>query len=150
MFSRFKTLALGLAVAVCLGSAGSASADEEVPFKGLANAVVTGAAPVEGGIELTADATGLATHLGLFTRQVTVVIDAFGGVTGTITFVAANGDELYADALGGFTSPTTAEGAYTFTGGTGRFANASGSAARLAVTSDGIHIALTFEGTIAF
>jgi hypothetical protein len=37
-----------------------------------------------------------------------------------------------------------------FTGGTGRFENASGEADFESVTSDGIHFLLTFEGTIGF
>ena len=48
-----------------------------------------------------------------------------------------------------FISPTVAVGTYTFTGGTGRFKNASGEADFESVTSDGIHFALTFEGTIS-
>ncbi len=149
-FSHLKTLAFVLAAVAYLGLAGTASADDEVPFKGLANAVVTGAVPVADGVQLTADATGLATHLGLFTRAEEVVVHADGSVAGTVTFVAANGDELYADAAGGFISATTAIGTYTFTGGTGRFAAASGSADWTAVTADSIHIAVTFEGTIDY
>jgi hypothetical protein len=55
-----------------------------------------------------------------------------GTQTGTRTFTAANGDELYATAAG--TSTPIGPGligfsaTFTFTGGTGRFANASGSA----------------------
>ncbi len=55
-----------------------------------------------------------------------------GMQTGTRTFTAANGDELYATVAG--TSAPIGPGligfsaTFTFTGGTGRFANASGSA----------------------
>jgi hypothetical protein len=55
-----------------------------------------------------------------------------GTQTGTRTFTAANGDELYATVAG--TSAPIGPGligfsaTFTFTGGTGRFANASGSA----------------------
>jgi hypothetical protein len=55
-----------------------------------------------------------------------------GTQTGTRTLTAANGDELYATVAG--TSAPVGPGligfsaTFTFTGGTGRFANASGSA----------------------
>jgi hypothetical protein len=80
-----------------------------------------------------------------------VVLDlADGTFAGTRVFIAADGDRLYADVDGAFTSATTAEGTLTFTGGTGRFRNASCEADFEAVTPDGIQIALTFEGTIEF
>jgi len=143
-------MAPALVALAILGLVLPASAGDEVPFKGLANAVVIDVEPAEDGLHLTASATGLATHLGLFTRDERVVLHGDGTFEGTLVFIAANGDELWADIDGGFISPTTALGTYTFTGGTGRFANATGGADVVAVTSDGIHIALTFEGTIEF
>ena len=65
-------------------------------------------------------------------------------------FIAANGDRLCADVDGGFNSPTTLIGRYTFTGGTGRFATASGTVDFMGVSTDGLHLALTFAGTIAY
>jgi hypothetical protein len=119
-------------------------------FRGRADAVVTAAVPAPDGLHLTVTATGQATHLGRFTRHETVILRADGTFDATLVFTAANGDQLCATGRGAFTSPTTAEGTYTFTGGTGRFRDASGEAAFEGVTSDGIHIALTFEGTIRF
>jgi hypothetical protein len=80
-----------------------------------------------------------------------VVLDLVDGTfTGTRVFVAANGDQLFADVAGAFTSATTAEGTLTITGGTGRFLNASGEADFEVVSPDGIHLTLTFEGTIEY
>ena len=148
----FRPAALAVAALTVLGLALSASADPSVPFGGQANVVITDVQPVSlGRLRLTASATGQATHLGRFTRTETVVLNlANGTFAGTLVFTAANGDQLYADVAGGFTSPTTAVGTYTFTGGTGRFQNASGGAAFAAVTADGIHFAITFEGAISF
>jgi hypothetical protein len=52
---------------------------------------------------------------------------------------------------GHFTSPTgeSAEGTYVFTGGTGRFQNASGVAA-FEITLDGMNFDVSFSGTIQY
>lgn len=144
-----RSVAALLTVAI-LGFAHDASAVESRPFKGFANAVVTASVPAPDGLHLTLTATGQATHLGRFTRQEAVVIHADGSIEGRLVFIAANGDRLYANVAGGFISQTTAVGSYTFSGGTGRFANASGNANWAGVTSDGLHLALQFSGTIAY
>jgi hypothetical protein len=126
-----------------------ASAGAQVPFKGQADAVITSAQPAPDGTHLTIATTGQATVLGRFTRDESLVVQADGTFEGTLVETAANGDQLFANVEGAFISPTTGVGTYTFTGGTGRFKNASGGADFVGVTSDGIHIALTFNGTIS-
>jgi hypothetical protein len=148
-FFALRRLAAALVAFGILGLVLPTAADEKRPFKGRAEGVVTGVDPTQDGLVLTVSATGRATHLGKFTRDETVLL-ADGTLEGTLVFIAANGDELHADVEGGFISATTAVGTYTFTGGTGRFANASGSAGFVGVTTDFIHIAVTFEGTIAY
>jgi hypothetical protein len=88
--------------------------------------------------------------LGSFTRIATVLIHPNGTLEGTVVFTAANGDQLVANLEGALTSPTTQAGTYTFSGGSGRFSDATGVASFTAITSDGIHVALTFEGAIDF
>lgn len=127
-----------------------ASADDSLPFKGRAFEVVTSATPTPDGLLVTAVGGGEATYLGRFTREATVLIRADGTLDGTVTFTAANGDQLFADIDGAPTPPPTLAGTYTFTGGTGRFEGASGSASFEGFTTDFIHVALTFEGTIEF
>src|SRR5262249_10523986 len=119
---------------------------------GRADKTVTAVEPVGPGLfRLTVAVTGEVTYLGQFTGTETVVLNAAEGTfSGTLVFVAANGDQLAADVHGSFTLATTAEGTFTFTGGTGRFATASGYAGFEVVTSDGIHISRTFHGTIKF
>ena len=65
-----------------------------------------------------------------------------GTVAGSMVFTAANGDRLSGVVAGGFSSPTTAVGTYTFTRGTGRFENATGSAGFSVVTPDGVQFAV--------
>jgi hypothetical protein len=125
-------------------------AKDNVPFKGDGDEVITSAQQVSDGLHFTVFTTGHATHLGEFTRQATAVLQSNGAVTGTVVWTAANGDQLLANLAAGFVSPTTAVGTYSFTGGTGRFDNASGEANFKSTTSDGVHFALTFEGTIDF
>jgi hypothetical protein len=145
-----RTASLVVALMVVVGLTCPAAADHPRPFRGWADEVVTSAVLVEGGILVTTTGAGEATHLGRFTREATVLIHPDGTFEGTVVFTAANGDQLGADLEGGPTSLTTQAGTYTFSGGTGRFSDASGAAGFQAATADGIHIALTFEGTIDY
>ena len=120
-----------------------------VPFQGTADAVVTAAQPKADGLHLTLTEVGQGTQLGAFTRAETLVVHAADTISGSGVFTAANGDQVFTTVSGGFTSPTTVAGTYTITGGTGRFADASGSASWSGVTSDGIHVAVTFAGTLS-
>jgi hypothetical protein len=77
------------------------------------------------------EATGTATYLGKYTEHATFQVDVrTGSATGTATFTAANGDILTASVVGQgtVTGPTTRSivEVYTITGGTGRFAGATG------------------------
>ncbi len=104
----------------------------ELPFHGSLQAVeiIRPAPPV---LLVNATGGGTGTHLGRFTAtyQVTVTI-ASGSATGSFTFIAANGDRLFATFTGQAT-PTAEPGVVTIretatiTGGTGRFAGATGS-----------------------
>ena len=131
-------------------AAHSASASDQVPFKGRAEGAVVSMAPDPAGVVLTALASGNATQLGRFSREETILLNPMTGtLTGVIVFTAANGDQLRCTVVGGFISPTTATGTYTFTGGTGRFENAAGSAAFIASTPDLVHLSVEFEGTLS-
>jgi hypothetical protein len=148
-FSLLAVLALAL----------PAAAGQQVPFHGnLQGTVERG--PVEGApphVLVLVEAEGQATHLGDFTVSVPHQVDlATKTAHGTYTFTAANGDTLTADFEGAsMPSPTTpgvlliVEKA-TITGGTGRFAGASGgfiverSYDTVAGTTTG-----SFEGTVS-
>lgn len=80
-------------------------------------------------------------------------------VAGKVTYVAANGDELYADFLDGKVNIVTGlgEAQYEFTGGTGRFENASGTGEVWALFDtqgseklDDVHMDVIWLGDITF
>ena len=117
------------AFAVSLASVASAVA-AETPFKGTFSAVETDqlAFPI---LSVNREGTGTATYLGKYTEHATFHVDVrTGSATGTATFTAANGDTLTASVVGQGTTtgPTTRSivEVYTITGGTGRFAGATG------------------------
>jgi hypothetical protein len=147
--SRILTLLLaGVTLTVATHPA---RADRQVPFQGRAEGAIASISPDPAGVVLTVLANGDATQLGQFSREEVVLFNPVTGtLTGDVVFTAANGDQLVGFVAGGFISPpTTATGAYTFTGGTGRFANASGRADFILSTPDGIHFSVEFEGTIS-
>jgi hypothetical protein len=128
----------------------AAWADDQVPFQGSAEGAIASVSPDPGGVVLTVLAEGNATQLGRFSREETILLNpATGTVTGLIVFTAANGDQLFSGVVGGFISPNTATGTYTFTGGTGRFANATGGADFIISTPDGVHFSVEFNGTLS-
>jgi len=146
-----RQMAFAVAALTVLGVGLPAFAARPVPIQGRADLVITGVEELPpDGRQLTASATGQATHLGRFTRTETIVVDLLTGTfAGTLKFTAANGDRLCADVAGHFTSPDSAVGTYVFTGGTGRFQNASGSAA-FEITADEAGFDVTFKGTIQY
>jgi hypothetical protein len=83
-------------------------------------------------VEVDVDADGNATHLGRFELDIPHEVNrANGTAVGSYEFTAANGDALFADFTG-HSTPTATPGVLfiveiaTITGGTGRFAGASG------------------------
>jgi len=139
-----------VAALLAFGLAPKAGADEgssDLPFRGVAAGSITGVTP-DGAIVV--ESTGQATYLGEYTRTEYLFFGPGGTISGTVVFTAANGDKLAADFSGGFSSPTTLEGTYAFTGGTGRFSDATGVASFEATTPDGIHVAISFEGEISY
>ena len=153
LFQLFRQASFTVAALTILGLGLPALAAHPVPFKGRADVTITGVVDRPPIRLLTASATGEATHLGRFTRSESLTINLLTGTfTGTLTFTAANGDLLKADVAGHFTSPTgaSAEGTYTFTGGTGRVSAATGTARFEVTTTDGVHAAASFEGLITY
>jgi hypothetical protein len=134
-------------------SLSSTSARSVVPFRGSLEGTQT-VTPLEPPLLLVqGQATGTATHLGRFTLQFPHTVNlATASGEGTYTFTAANGDTLEADVTGAAqVGPITSivEDA-VITGGTGRFAGATGtfSVRRLFDSSNGTTTG-SFEGTIS-
>lgn len=154
---RFRLVfAIALSVAAALGLAGPIAAGEQVPFKGSleGTATVTPLAPPF--VSVYVEATGNATQLGRFTLDIPHIVNRANlTATGTYEFSSANGDAVYAD-FDGVSMPTDVPNVIaivetaTITGGTGRFAGATGSftAYRLFDRVAGTTIGY-FEGTIS-
>ena len=150
-----RRIALALAAFAVLALAGPVAAGEHVRFKGRLQGDVTITPLAPPFISVLVEATGKANHLGKFTLEIPHVVDrATRTAMGSYLFTAANGDMLFADFTGQST-PTATPGVLaivetaTITGGTGRFADATGSfvCERLFDTVAGT-TAGSFEGTI--
>ena len=128
---HLPVVGLVAACAVSLASVAVSAAAAETPFKGTVNAVETGQVVFPTRFA-DREGTGNATYLGKYTEHVVLQINLLTmSSTGTATFTAANGDTLSASVVGQATrtGPTTLSvvEVYTITGGTGRFADATGS-----------------------
>jgi hypothetical protein len=152
---------VALAAFAVLGIAGPVPAGEQVPFKGRLDGVVA-ISPVPGGpptlVDVLVTAEGNATHLGKFELTVPHRVDRSTvppSAAGFYHFTAANGDTLTA-SFTGQAAPTPTPGVLaivetaTITGGTGRFAGATGSftTERLFDTITGTTTG-SFDGTIS-
>jgi hypothetical protein len=137
------------------GGAAFSAASAEIPFKGSLSGTQS-ATPLQPPFAfVNGSATGNATHLGTFTAEFPHTVNfATRTGEGVYTFTAANGDTLTADFTG------QAQGASplvdiveqaTVTGGTGRFAGASGTftVQRRFNQTTGVTEG-SFEGTMSF
>jgi hypothetical protein len=126
----------------------------ELPFRGVMHAVETGPFSVPSTPLSRNVGTGTATHLGRFTWYSEFTIDLAAGTgSGVATLTAANGDKVFTTLTG---SGVAVEGGFavvephTITGGTGRFAGATGSFVieRSVVLATGTTSG-SFDGTIS-
>jgi hypothetical protein len=137
----------------------------ELPFQGRIEGTFVSTPTPDSTIYIGgAEAAGNATHVGAFTKVTSDVTDLSTGlVNGSFTMTAPNGD-LLTGVYSGFIIPGNAPGTFswllnaTFTGGTGRFENATGAFVFVAegsyvTTDDGVvhgKYTETFEGTITY
>jgi hypothetical protein len=153
-----RNIAAGLALAalVVLGLAGPVAAGDQVPFKGSLDGVATVAPLTPPFVAVNIEGEGHATQLGHFQVSIPHVTNRSNGTAvGSYVFTAANGDTLNADFTSQVT-PTDVPGVVsvavtaTITGGTGRFAGATGSfdAERIVDMAHGT-VTESFDGTIS-
>ena len=158
--TRHSSIArLSLALLAVLALAGPAAAggqEKQVPFRGEFEGAATVTPRTPPFVFVNIEGAGQATHLGNFDVSIPHVTNRSNGTAeGTYLFTAANGDTLTAD----FTSQVTPSGVpgvvnvevtATITGGTGRFAGATGSFDAERVV-DMLHGTVTesFDGTIS-
>ena len=112
--------------------------------------------PNNAGLQLSAAGTGNATHLGRFAlqRELTLTRTSDEGVfdvVGTATLTAANDDQLFA-SIKGTANLNTGHAflTYEWTGGTGRFQNASGETTWLVEIHDDGTYDVVANGVINF
>ena len=133
--SRRIGSSLVVVVLTLFGLAAPAAADDQVSFTAEGTAVITSVTHLPGGLtQLNGTVSGTATHLGNYTGPVTRIEDHQGNFTNIAVSIGANGtDSVFFAISGQFESPkgnkcvVTSTGTYTVTGGTGAFANATGS-----------------------
>src|SRR3954462_12480911 len=114
--------------AATIASAATSLTGHDVPFKGSLTAsevdIVTFPTLLADGA-----AEGTATHLGRYTAKFNATVNVLDGTsTGSFTFTAANGDQLFSTLVGlGVGEPiANITETLTITGGTGRLAGVSG------------------------
>ena len=124
---------LTLAVVVVLGLTGPVAAGELVPFKGTLDGDVTRTPVDDTHVRVDIEASGVASLLGRFALEAPHLVDlTTRSAAGYYQFVAANGDTLTAEFTGR-AGPSDIPGVVriveeaVITGGTGRFAGATGS-----------------------
>ena len=126
--SRLCLIRSSLTLLIAAALAQGVMAGQSVPFKGSFDAIITAESGPPDATDITAVATGNATHMG----RTTAVLDyVFNGLldtfAGTAVLTAANGDTLNVSFAGQQLPDGTLEGSLTFEGGTGRFTDAIGS-----------------------
>jgi hypothetical protein len=136
--------------------AGPAAAEKEVPFKGSVEAVESYDIQFPT-LFVDTTGTGVATHLGLFTVTWEFTVNLLNGAgIGSAHFIAANGDSVFTESLGQG-DPTLEDPditrvveTHTITGGTGRFAGATGDFTLERLVNMAGITAGSFSGTIVF
>ena len=131
--------------------------DDQVSFTVEGTAVITSVTKLPGGLtQLDGTTKGKATHLGDVSGPVTRIQDNHGNFNSTFVLIGANEkDSVFLTTSGQFETSKdkcviTSTGTYTITGGTGAFANATGSGT-IATTTDlcaGTALGI-FTGTIS-
>ena len=126
-----KTVLYLQMTALLLTAALAAAAGKEVPFRGSIQAVEIADVQFPR-LFVDGSGSGRATHLGRFTVTYEVEVDLLAHETfGSTLFTAANGDSLATDITGVGTPTENPDvhsivEVHTITGGTGRFAGATG------------------------
>jgi hypothetical protein len=144
-----RLLALCFAL-IALTSA--ARADHDRPFNGTLTSTVTSSSVTDDGLlHLEGTVAGKATVIGRLTGTFSYDLDpATGAFTGTLTKVAANGDEIHETFTGQFNADFTASsGEFQIADGTGRFEGVTGGGPFAGRVTSATTVVIRFTGTIS-
>lgn len=121
---------------------------DQVPFRLDASATsLTNPVFVGSHMYLTASGSGIASHMGAITFTAPHDFDLLAGSYVSDAYLTTpNGDVLHIVTLGQFISQYDSIGSWTIVGGTGRFANATGSGTSLNLA---FGATITYTGTIS-
>ena len=153
---KLSTLALFFVV-FGVSTALAQTNDDQVPFTASGTGVLTGVTKLPGGLTLlNFIGSGNATHLGDYTAPAARIEDNQGNFNSTAVLIGSNEkDSIFFSVSGRFETSKdkcvgTSIGTYIVTGGTGAFANATGSgtyeALRDVCAANGTHM---YTGTIS-
>ena len=132
-FISLQLAALAVAAFFTITFTDSSRADTAVPFRGQHPGSGNSYRVEFPLLFVDATATGNASHLGRFGMTYELTVDFLTDETrGSAVFTAANGDQLFTDIVGhgtanGDDTVASVVEIHTITGGTGRFAEATGS-----------------------
>jgi hypothetical protein len=100
---------------------------------------------------ITYTATGHGTHVGAYEENGSYTVDLTTFTfAGSATATAADGSTFSFTIAGGFTGPTTLAGSVSLTGGTGRFAGATGALTFTGDQTTPVNIVAQVAGWIQF
>ena len=132
------------AALLMLGVLGQGAVKASVPFKGNLSVSITGL-----GSPVTTEGSGNVTHMGLVSTDEELFLNPDGSFTGNITFTGKHG-QISCTLSGQFVSPTAAVGEYVITGGTERFADATGGASFNVSMTSASTFRVSFKGDVSY
>ena len=142
---RTSYVMIGLGVLAALGFGLPIGAVEDAPF----NTSGTAQGVSLGGNRVSVSGQGSGTHVGSFTTQTISKVKGNGDAVGIGTLTTANGDTIDYRNETSLDHDGVRRGTFTFTGGTGKFANVSGGGTIEAVFQAG-GINVSRDGTISY
>ena len=149
---RFARRALNASLFLLVVSSFASAQATPRPYKAHLTTTTTSVTPVSATqVLLTYVATGQGTHVGSYQESGSYTLDltTFTFV-GAATVTAADGSTFSFTIAGAFTGATTLEGTTSMTGGTGRFAGATGAFAFTGEQTSPVNIAAEISGWIQF